>query len=129
MTPAPTPAPIRPRITLVEDDASLLGALTFAFETDRFAVAPYRAARRALEDCRPCDCLVVDLRLPDMDGLTLIDQFRDRGVNAPAILITTNPDERCRTRAANAQVVIVEKPLLGNELRQRVAEALARSRP
>jgi two-component system response regulator FixJ len=114
-----------PRITIVEDDASLLNALTFALEADHYSVAPYQSGQRALMDRCDCDCLVTDLRLPDIDGLTLIERLRDLGMCAPAILITTNPDERCRKRAASAQVTIVEKPLLGGELGRHIADAIA----
>lgn len=112
------------RLTLVEDDASLRGALTFALEADGYIVAPYAAASPLLEDPPEADCLVVDLKLPDMDGLTLIKRLRGLGPQPPAILITTNPDDRLRRAAAAAQVAIVEKPLMGGELRRRIAHAI-----
>ena len=122
---APASRPIR--ITLVEDDASLLSALTFALEADGYAVAPYAAARPLLENPPASDCLVIDLKLPDMDGLTLIARLRALGHQAPAILITTNPDARLHRAAAAAQVAIVEKPLMGAELRHRIELAIAES--
>ena len=115
------------RIVVVEDDLPLLGALKFSLQLVGYTVAGYRTALAALKDERPCDCLVVDLKLPDIDGLTMIDRMRAQGVQTPAILITTGPDEKCRSRAAQAQIPIVEKPLLGGELRQRIASALAGS--
>lgn len=114
-------------VVIVEDDASLLGALTFALRADRYEVRGYRTADPALADGRSCDCLVVDLKLPDMDGLTLIQRLRERGVDTPALLITTNPDERCRQRAAAARVPIVEKPLLDGKLAGHIATAIRRS--
>jgi two-component system, LuxR family, response regulator FixJ len=120
-------SPTRASVVIVEDDASLLGALTFALRADRYEVKGYRNARLALAEGRPCDCLVIDQKLPDLDGLTLIDRLRDLGVAAPALLITTSPDERCRTRAAAAQVTIVEKPLLGGKLAAHIETAIARS--
>src|SRR5579872_284263 len=113
---SPAPAPLQ--ITIVEDDRSLLGALKFALEADGYRVAAYHEARRLLDAPPPADCLVVDLRLPDLDGLALIARLRDTGITAPAILITTTPDERCRRAAAAAGVAIVEKPLLDASLRQ-----------
>ena len=115
------------RITLVEDDASLLGALTFALEADGYAVAPYAAARSLLENPPESDCLVIDLRLPDMDGLSLINRLRALGPQPPAILITTNPDDRLRRAASAAHVAIVEKPLMGGELRRRIAHAVGKA--
>jgi DNA-binding response OmpR family regulator len=115
------------RITLIEDDASLRGALAFALEAEGYEVATYPAAEPLLQ--RPpaaTDCLVVDLRLPDMDGLALIRCLRALGPKTPAILITTDPDRRCRRAAAAVGVEIVEKPLIGGELRQRIDAAIHR---
>jgi len=60
--------------------------------------------------------MVIDYRLPDMDGVELAACLRGRGVDSPLILITTNPDARCRARAATCGAVIVEKPLLDDVL-------------
>jgi len=119
---------IRARIVIVEDDASLLGALVFALRADRYEVSGYRTASRALADRRACDCLVVDLKLPDMDGLTLIGRLRELGVDAPAILITTSPDESARRRADKAEVTIVEKPLVDGRLARQIATAIGGAR-
>lgn len=117
--------PSRQRITIVEDDASLLGALAFSLEADGYAVATYPTAAAALLAPAGADCLVVDLRLPDMDGLALITELRRAGVASPAILITTNPDERRRQEAALAKVLIVEKPLIDGELRACIEQILS----
>ena len=114
----------RPRVTIVEDDVSLLNALAFALETDGYVVSPYTAASPLLARPPAADCMVIDRKLPDMDGLELIEALRKLGPQPRAILITTNPDERVRQAAALAGVAIVEKPLLGGELRDRIADAV-----
>jgi DNA-binding response OmpR family regulator len=124
----PPLAPSRPRVTIVEDDVSLLNALAFALEADGYAVSPYTAAAPLLAQPPSADCMVVDRRLPDMDGLALIQALRALGPQPTAILITSNPDDRLRRAAATAGVAIVEKPLIGGELRQRIADAV-RERP
>ena len=118
------PAPAKPRVTIVEDDVSLLNALAFALEADGYAVSSFTAASPLLARPPRADCMVVDLRLPDMDGLALIAALRALGPQPRAILITTNPDARLRRAAALADVEIVEKPLLGGELRLRIAAAV-----
>ena len=72
--------------------------------------------------------MVVDLRLPGMDGLSLIAGLRERGIASPAMLITTNPDERSRRLAAAGGIEIVEKPLMTGELKRRI-DALVAARP
>jgi FixJ family two-component response regulator len=120
----PAPTPRKPRVTIVEDDVSLLNALAFALEADGYAVAPYTAGAPLLARPPRADCMVVDLKLPDTDGMALIAALRALGPQPRAILITTNPDTRLREAAALAGVEIVEKPLLGGELRQRIADAV-----
>ena len=115
-----------PRVVVVEDDQSLLSALTFALEADGFAVAAHTTAEAALAAPLSADCLVVDLRLPKMDGLALIAALRDRGVATPAIVITTHPDDRIRAACRANGALIVEKPLIGGELRRRIDEIVGR---
>ena len=121
------PRPAR-TVIVVEDDASLLSAMTFALRADGFDVLGYSDGADLLTASPRAEtgCFVVDLRLPSLDGLSLIAALRERGERAPAILITSNPEARHRQRAARAGVTIVEKPLLDSELRLRIEEAMVR---
>jgi len=106
-----------PRVLVVDDDAALLGALEFALQAEGYRVCSCAGAEAALR--APIDqlaCLVIDYKLPDIDGMDLALRLRCAGVTAPMILITSNPDARCRARAARDGAVIVEKPLLGDRL-------------
>lgn len=115
-------------ILIVEDDASLLAALVFALEADGFTVHAYGRGAPLLREPVDADCMVIDMRLPDLDGLTLISRLRERDVRAPAILTTTNPDERTRRTARAMGVPIVEKPLITDELRARIDELVTANR-
>lgn len=116
------PAHVRPLLLLIEDDPAVLGALTFAFETEGYRVAAFRdpAAMLAATDLDEPSCIVVDHRLPGLSGLQVLSQLRARGVTAPALLITTYPNAALRREAAAAHVEIVEKPLLGDVLAAKV---------
>ena len=74
-----SPIARRKCVVIVEDDPSLLGALVFALEADGLAVRAYADADGALRDPGGADCLVIDLGLPDLDGLSLIDSLRAAG--------------------------------------------------
>jgi DNA-binding response OmpR family regulator len=54
--------------------------------------------------------------MPAMTGLELVTRLRDRAVHVPIILITSHPSAVLRLRAEDAGVPIIEKPLLGNAL-------------
>jgi len=116
-------------IVIVEDDASLLSALVFALEADGFLVHAFGRAGPLLFSPVHADCMVIDMRLPDVDGLTLIKRLRELGVQAPAILTTTSPTARTRRLAADMGVDIVEKPLITGELRVRIDELVAANLP
>ena len=115
------------RIVVVNDDIPLLGAVAFALEAEGWEVVAFSRPSEALEGIGPADCLLIDDKLPHMDGLTLIERLRERQISAPAILITSTPDERRLQRASAAGVAIVEKPLVAEELKQRIQAALGAS--
>lgn len=126
--PASKAQPPPPTLVLVDDDPALLHALTFAFETQGYVVRAYSDAESLLADpWRPegRTCCVFDQKLPGRTGLSLIKELRARDVVAPAILITSNPNAAVREQAALAGVPIVEKPLLGQVLEEKVSAALA----
>jgi FixJ family two-component response regulator len=118
-------APAQPEVVIVEDDADLLRALSFAFETEGFGVQSYSSAEALLE--RPSfperSCLVLDYWLPKMNGLALLSRLREQGCDLPAVLITT-PTRDIERRAALASVPIVDKPLLNNALVAKVRQLL-----
>ena len=106
-----------PCVLVVDDDPALLGALEFALKAEGYRVCSCPDGQAALgAPAEPFACLVIDYRLPDIDGMDLGHRLRGAGVTAPMILITSNPDARCRARAARGGAVIVEKPLLGDRL-------------
>jgi two-component system response regulator FixJ len=115
----------QPDVVIVEDDADLLQALTFAFETEGFGVHGYASAEALLDlpALPACSCLVLDYWLPKMNGLALLSRLRERGDDTPAVLITTSTREIER-RAALASVAIVDKPLLNNALVAKVRQLL-----
>jgi two-component system, LuxR family, response regulator FixJ len=115
----------QPKVVIVEDDADLLRALTFAFETEGFGVQSFASAEALLDEpAIPAhSCLVLDYWLPKMNGLALLNRLREQGHDLPAVLITT-PTREIERRAALASVAIVDKPLLNNALVAKVRQLL-----
>lgn len=120
------PIPARPVVVLVDDDPAVTHALTFSFGLEGFEVRAYRDAEAVLADHELPDrgCLVLDYRLPGLDGLSLLARLRAAAVNLPAILVTTNPQPSTRLRAAATGTPIVEKPLLTDALLTAVRKAV-----
>lgn len=120
----------RPLVFLVEADEAVRTALRFALEVDGYAVETFPDAESLL-DCtgaaRP-DCIIAEVDLPGLDGLTLVRTLRRRRPELPALLIATNPGRPLRQRVAAAGLRLVEKPLLGEILADAIADALARPR-
>jgi two-component system, LuxR family, response regulator FixJ len=118
-----------PVVAVVDDDIAVCNSLKFALELEGFSVRTYANGAELLRagDIGVCDCFVVDERMPGMSGLDVIAEMRDRQISAPAILIISQPSARVSARAAKSSVPIVEKPLLGNALVDKIREACERS--
>lgn len=115
-------------VILVEDDEGLRAALkrvlrAWGFETKAFASAEDALADNGLD--WP-DCLVVDLNLPAMSGLDLVDRLRQRGVTAPAVMISAQDEARVRDELRRRGIRhFLPKPFLGSALVRTVDAALA----
>ncbi len=114
--------PERPCIALIEDDVPLLDALCFALDTEGYATRafPDETSLLGAGDLSDIRCFVIDYMLAPMDGLDLLAELRRRGSTAPAILITTEPDKRCRRRARLMGASIIEKPLMTDALSRKI---------
>lgn len=112
-------------LILVDDDPHILSALRFAFETEGYEVVTFRSGEELLKalPLRPDTCLVLDERLPGISGLEAVARLRSAGMTAPVILVTSNPSAAVRSRAAAANIDIVEKPLLDGTLARKVRAA------
>ncbi|MGD9739563.1 MAG: response regulator [Bauldia sp.] len=105
------------RVVLVDDDAAVRSALTFALEAEGYVVLSFADAETVLMQEPAADCYVIDDRLPGgMSGLDLVRELRTNAVTVPAVIITTHPTMAVIHRAKALGVPIVEKPLIGPAL-------------
>jgi len=117
----------KPSVYVVDDDVGVLGSLRFLLETDGFEVRTFRSGTALLSATRPADvdCLVIDYKMQDMNGLDLVAQLRSNNVVAPVILISGYPDEKIAERAATAGIErVLLKPLLGDSLSKQIRSAI-----
>lgn len=102
----------QPVILLFVGDRPVLSSLQFSLAIEGFDVADGAAGR--IEPSAVA-ALVIDQAFC-ADAFAMLAAFRSSGCATPAILLATNPTAHTRAQAAAAGAVLVEKPLLGDEL-------------
>ena len=107
-----------PMLVLVDDDPAVRASLKFSLELEGFKVETFDSGETLLSQAKlpTPNCLVLDYRLPGIDGLSLLSLLRERGETSPAVIITSNPTRAMRQRTTEAGAVLIEKPLLGDSL-------------
>lgn len=105
-------------VLIVDDDPALRASLQFCLELEGFRVRTYGRGSDLLEEPNMplSGCLVIDYRLPGMNGLDLLAELRRRNIALPAIVITTHPSAAVRSQVAAAGAALIEKPLLNEAL-------------
>jgi two-component system copper resistance phosphate regulon response regulator CusR len=120
------------RLLVVEDDNTIREFLTRALAESGFRVDACshagQAEKLALEGVH--DALVVDLTLPDMDGLELIQRLRSQGVSSPVLILSArrSVDERVLGLEKGGDDYMT-KPFAVAELQARLRALLRRSTP
>lgn len=113
-------------LLIVEDDADIRLFLKASLAADGFAVfaAAAGAEARAMALRREFDLFVIDLGLPDADGVDLVRAFRARS-QAPILILSAQTDERRKIEALDAGADdYITKPFGIGELLARVRVAL-----
>jgi two-component system, LuxR family, response regulator FixJ len=114
-------------IYVVDDDYDVLKSLRFLLETEGFDVCTFRSGAALLGSStrQDADCLVVDYKMAEIDGLELAHQLHRLDVSTPIILITGYPDDNIRTKASSAGVrQVLLKPNLEESLVECVRSAI-----
>ena len=81
-------------IALVDDDQNILTSVSMALEAEDFVVKTYKDGEDALlgiSQTRP-DLAVVDIKMPRMDGMELLEKIRKKST-LPVIFLTSKDDE------------------------------------
>lgn len=82
------------RIALVDDDRNILTSVSIVLEQEGFDVATYRDGAEALRGIvdAPVDLAVLDIKMPRMDGIELLQRLQDKAPT-PVIFLTSKDDE------------------------------------
>jgi DNA-binding NtrC family response regulator len=116
------------RVLLVDDEPSVLEALSVLFQRNGFEVSTAKAGDEAigwLEEHGPVDLVITDLRLPGRDGIGVLKQARAQDPLAKVIVITAQGDEDFAMQACNEGAFrYVKKPYKNQELVLSARQAL-----
>jgi FixJ family two-component response regulator len=118
-------------VHVVDDDASLCGALESLFESVGLDTLTYGAARDFLNASLADQpgCIVIDIRLPDMSGLEFQAQLTQLGVRLPVIMMTGYGDIPMTVRAMKRGAMdFLSKPFRDQDMLDAVMAAIERDR-
>jgi FixJ family two-component response regulator len=118
-------------VYIVDDDDTARAALRWLMESAGLQSEAFESAAAFLSDYHPGQpgCLVVDIRMPGMDGLELLDRIRAHGIVIPAIVVTAYGSVPAAVRAFDRGAVdFLEKPFDGETLLHRVEHCLHEDR-
>lgn len=116
-------------IFIVDDDQSVRDALGLLLGLRGYPVALFADGQSLLQAYRPewCGCLLIDIRMPGMDGLTLQKRLLDKNCSMPAIVMTGHGDVQSAREAFRSHAVdFLEKPIDHAKLMSAVEEAFSR---
>ncbi len=111
-------------IAIVDDDPAVLKALSRLLRSHAFRARTYGSGREflaALPAGIP-DCLIVDLQMPEMNGLELQQHLVSNGIEIPTILITAHADIALRNHSG--LVASLRKPLQQQALFEAIDRAV-----
>jgi FixJ family two-component response regulator len=116
-------------IAVVDDDSAVLKALSRLLRSHAFHARTYASGQdflAALPGGLP-ECLIVDLQMPEMNGLELQQHLLRNGIKIPTILITAHGDAVLREHEGGV-VASLRKPLQKEALFEAIDRALGGSR-
>ena len=111
--------PRRPRVVLIDDDEGVRRSLQLLLHWRGYDVRSFGSATPVVQDdfAHATDILITDYRLPDSDGIAVLDILRHQGWRGRAVLITGYPSRDLAQRARNSGFdAVLEKPLHQHDL-------------
>jgi FixJ family two-component response regulator len=130
-SPKPGEGPCAPALVfVVDDDPSVRRSLANLLESGDYAVETFASAAEFLRRAEHlgASCLVLDVRLPGLDGLGLQRHLAERGRSEQIVFITGHGDIPMGVQAMKCGAVdFLPKPFGDDQLLEAVARALARS--
>lgn len=118
------------KICVVDDEYSLLKQLQKSLESQRYIVETAMDGEEALDKLfdTPFDLIILDIMMPRIDGLTVLEQARKAGINTPVLMLTAKGDVKDKVKGLDIGADdYLAKPFSLDELLARVRALLRRS--
>ena len=116
-------------VHLVDDDEAIRRSASFMLRTSGYLVKTYASGVELLavgKEIAP-GCILMDVRMPEMDGLEVQQALRDRGILLPVIVMTGHGDVAVAVQAMKQGAVdFIEKPFEKAVLLSAIEEGFAR---
>lgn len=115
-------------VHVVDDDDSVRRSVGFMLKTSGYQVCSYSSGTEILKNAKDLQegCVLLDIRMPEMDGLEVQEALQERGVALPIIIMTGHGDVPLSVRAMKAGAIdFIEKPFEKEVLISAVEEGFA----
>jgi EAL domain-containing protein (putative c-di-GMP-specific phosphodiesterase class I) len=124
------PRAARPKILVVDDESSLLGAIVRTLESAGFEVNAAEDGAQAMQLLgeHSFDTVLTDVAMPGMDGIALLRAVRERDLEVSVVLMTGRPDVQSAAEAVRyGACEYLIKPIPNAELERSIRRAVAMS--
>ncbi len=116
-------------VYLVDDDEAIRRSAGFMLKTSGYGVIAFSSGTEFLKQCKTIEpgCILLDVRMPIMDGIEVQRALQDRGCTLPVIVMTGHGDVTVAVQAMKAGAVdFIEKPFGKQELLRAIEEGFGR---
>jgi two-component system, LuxR family, response regulator FixJ len=118
---------LQPTVFVVDDDEDMRDSIKWLVESVNLSAETYSSAGEFLQACDPqrAGCLLLDVRMPGMSGMELLEQLSTCGIRLPVIILTGHGDVPMAVRALkHGAFDFLQKPFNGQELLDQINAAL-----
>src|SRR3546814_3192457 len=105
-------------VHIVDDEDSIRRSTGFMLKKSGFSVTPWVSGVEFLKNLKHTEqgCILLDVRMPEMDGLEVQQELNARGISMPVVVLTGHGDVTIAVRAMKAGAVdFIEKPFRSEE--------------
>jgi two-component system, LuxR family, response regulator FixJ len=116
-------------VHIVDDDDAVRRSAAFMLKHAGYRVESYVSGVAFLKEAKSIErgCVLLDIRMPEMDGLEVQQEMGSRGIDMPVVILTGHGDVGLAVRAMRAGAVnFIEKPYEKQTLLDAIEEAYAR---